>query len=687
MRVSTRRYRPGAVPATVLVLGAGAVALAIVSAVDLAQGAADVGWLDAIGWFTGTASERADAVLGAARLPRVLAGVVSGGALGMAGALLQAVSRNDLAAPETLGVNAGAYFAVVATTAFGVTMPIAGQLGTAFTGGLGAATLVTCIAAGVRLTPTRLILAGVSVTLALSAATDLLLLLHQERTLGLFLWGQGTLLQVSDAGVRAAVPRLAVGLGGALLLARHLDVYVLDDTTARGLGLRVGTVRILSALVAILLSATAVALTGPIGFVGLSAPHLVRLAGVRRHLWVLLGAALWGAVMLLGADAVVRGIRSTALTSELPATVATAIFGAPFFVWLARRAGYGSERADDRPLAAVHRRSPLVVGLAAIGVLLAAFVAALSLGDLFVNPAQLSALLLGEGDPVTQRVVLELRLPRAVTAALAGACLASSGLLLQAVSRNPLAAPSIVGVTGGATLGALTLLLVVPGAALSLVPAAAFLGGAAAFVAVYVLAWRGGVAPGRLLLVGVAMTALTSALSTWIVVGNQVALAQALTWLSGSTYARGWGDVIGLAIGPLVLLPIVFIATRHLDVLMLGDELPVGLGLPLQRTRVLLLGLSVALAAAAVATVGAITFVGLVGPHAARQVAGGQHRRLVPVTAAFGAALVVVADTFGRTVIAPAEIPSGLVTAMIGAPYFIWLLWRSRRVAGGEVTA
>lgn len=682
MTIAPERTRPVRPPLAraVAVPVAGAVVLVAAALWHLGQGAADVGLREVLGALTGDASQRAAAVTVGSRLPRLLAGVIAGAALGLAGTLLQSITRNPLAAPGTLGVNAGAHLAVVLATVTGLQLGPFSELGAAFVGAGLAAALVVGVAAGVRLTPARLILAGVAVTLMLSAVTATLMILFEQRTMGLFFWGQGTLVQTGLDGVRQAWPRLAVAGVAALLLARSLDLLALGDDTASGLGIHVRATQFLTAGVAVLLAAIAVTLTGPIGFVGLVAPHAVRLLGVRRHLPLLIGAAIWGAALLVGADAAARGVRSTALASELPAGVVTALVGAPAFVWLARRAGRTRlEAPADHGTATSSRRWPFpAVFAAALAVLAAAMVVGTVLGDLRIPLAQLGVLATGDAEDLTRRVIIDLRLPRLTVAALAGAALAVSGALLQGVTRNPLAAPSVVGVTGGAAVGALGLLLLVPAAPAGSVPLAAFVGGVLASAVVYALAWRGGGSPTALLLVGIAVAAFTTAVVAALVVGAEVRTAQALTWLAGSTYARTWTDVATLGAWVVVLLPVAWAGGRRLDLLSLGDDVPRTLGVHLQRARLAYVALAVFLAAAAVSVVGTLAFVGLISPHAARLLTGSRHHRLIPLAAVVGAALVVIADTVGRTVIAPAQIPSGLVTALLGTPYFVWLLHRSR---------
>jgi iron complex transport system permease protein len=216
--------------------------------------------------------------------------------------------------------------------------------------------------------------------------------------------------------------------------------------------------------------------------------------------------------------------------------------------------------------------------------------------------------------------------------------------------------------------GTWTLTVVAAGAAL------------ATFALVYGLAWRGGLSSDRLVLIGVGVSAAATALITLVIVATDPwNTTKALTWLSGSTYGRTMGQLVPVTVALLVLTPAVVLAARRLDVLALDDDTPRVLGMRLERSRLVVLGSAALLTSTAVSAVGVVGFVGLVAPHVARALVGGLHSRVLPVAALLGALLVSLADTAGRTVVAPAQVPAGLVTAMVGTPYFVYLLWRSRR--------
>lgn len=672
-----------AVRPLVVLLG-GVLALAGVAVLHVGQGTSGVGLGGVIDTLTGDAAASVRDVVVGSRVPRLLAGLVAGAALAIAGALLQAVTRNPLAAPDTLAVNAGAYLASVVAVVTGAGLGALPSGGIAFVGGLIAAGLVYLLAAGVGMTPTRLLLAGMAVTLCLTSATAVLLLLFEQRTTGMFLWGQGNLVQTGNERSLSMLPIVLVVTGLVIAFARTLDVLGTGDETARALGVPVGWVRISVVLLAVLVSAGAVVICGPVGFVGLAAPHLVRLAGVAKHRLLLPATAIWGATLLVGADVLARVIGgSEAGGSELPAGIVTALAGAPFFLWLARRIRAGAGTGSAHASGAATSRLPYGVVLGStVAVLALAVLCGLKLGEEPVVWRDVFAALTGglvQGDSGSTLIVANLRAPRVVIALITGAALAASGVILQAVVRNPLAEPALLGVTGGAGVGGLVVLFLVPSMVV-LLPVGAFLGAALAFGLAYVLAWHRGVLPERLVLVGVGVSALTAAVVHYLVVGRLIQIAEALTWLSGSIYARGWDDVALLIWVPSVLLPLAWLFGRQLDAISLGDDPPRSLGIRLEPARLGLLTLAVALAAGAVAVVGTIGFVGLVAPHAARSFVAGRHRRLIVVAALLGALLVVVADTAGRTLLAPTEIPAGLMTALIGTPYFGWRLWRTRNL-------
>lgn len=664
------------------------VALVLLAAIHLTQGTSSVNAGDLFRLAIGQGTDNSANVLVASRLPRLLAGVLVGLALGVAGAGLQSLARNPLASPDTLGVNAGAYLAVVVFAAFGISLPTLPSGGVAFLGGLAAAVLVLGLSAGGTAGPTRLILAGSAVAMALAGLTTLLLLLYREQTIGTFAWGSGTLVQTDLVAVQQMAPVVALGIFCAMMLAAKLDILALGDDTAAVLGVRVRRTRVLITLVTVMLSAAAVTVAGPVGFVGLVAPVLVRLVaplvpGLMRHRVLLPLSGLAGILVVLASDVVLRAILGGQAGVEIPTGIMTMLVGAIVLVWLARRfrdSGPSRQQAGGAGGGLRTLRTFWIVTGTLIVLLIGTLVFAMLAGDAFLRTGDIVNWINGRsGRAIT--FVLDQRFPRVLSAVLCGAALAIAGATVQAVCRNPLAEPGILGITGGAGVGAVIVLLAVPAAGIWLLSGVAAASALATFALVYLVSWRGGLSSDRLVLIGVGVSSAATAIITFVIIYTDPwNIALAMTWLSGSTYGRTLPQVIPVAAALLVLTPVIVWARRELDLLSLDDDIPRILGVRLERTRLIALGGAALMTAAAVSAIGVVGFVGLVAPHAARALVGGRHARLLPVAALLGAVLVSVADSLGRTLLAPAQIPAGLLTALIGAPYFVYLLWRTRGV-------
>jgi iron complex transport system permease protein len=255
-----------------------------------------------------------------------------------------------------------------------------------------------------------------------------------------------------------------------------------------------------------------------------------------------------------------------------------------------------------------------------------------------------------------------------------GANLGIAGVLLQGITRNPLGDPHILGFSAGAGVAAVGLLRVAPEVPLALVPAAAFGGALASAALVYALAWRGGISPVRFALAGVAVAALFTALSTALIATSKLFTQAALAFLAGGLYQRGWEHVHQVWPYTLVGGVIALIVADSLNVLALGDDVARGLGMRVERTRALLAALAAVLTGAAVAVAGLVAFVGLVVPHIARLLVGSDQRAVLPLSALLGALLLVLSDSVARVVVAPGEIPVGIVTAIVGAPVLLILI-------------
>ncbi len=331
---------------------------------------------------------------------------------------------------------------------------------------------------------------------------------------------------------------------------------------------------------------------------------------------------------------------------------------------------------------------PYGFSLALLAVLLAASVA---VGSVFIPPTVMGALFQARlgGQPLTaalqpmDTILFTLRLPRAVLALLTGAALAGSGAAYQGLFRNPLADPYLIGVASGAGLGAVAAMSVrwpYTFWGLMVIPLAAFAGALVTVAVVLFLAKvQNSLPASNLILAGVAVSSFATALTSFWMLRSTGEVRRALVWLMGGATQSGWQPVaavlpyIGVGLTALILLG------HSLNVMQFGDEQARQLGLRVERVRALVIAAASMTTAAAVAFAGIIGFVGLIVPHVVRLVWGGDYRRVIPLAVINGASLLLIADMLARTVIAPQEIPVGILTAMAGAPFFLWLLRRSRQ--------
>ncbi|MEK0312785.1 FecCD family ABC transporter permease [Cohnella sp. 56] len=319
------------------------------------------------------------------------------------------------------------------------------------------------------------------------------------------------------------------------------------------------------------------------------------------------------------------------------------------------------------------------------GILIAAaFLVSMNTGYIRLPPADLLRTLLGHGTDKQNLILFDFRLPRIVISVLIGAGLAVSGCVMQGISRNALADPGILGINAGAGLMVMLFVSFYPATAAApvyILPLLAFAGSGLTAALIYALAHKRheALSQTRLLMTGIAVAAGISAASIVLTLKLSPDKYQFLaTWLAGSIWGTSWKFVLALLPWIVLLLPYVFYKARVLNVLNLGEATATGLGAHVGREQLKLLAAAVGLAASCVAVSGGIGFVGLIGPHLARRLVGPRHQALLPVSALAGALLVIVADTIGRWILQPSEVPTGIVVAVVGAPYFLYLLARSR---------
>lgn len=342
---------------------------------------------------------------------------------------------------------------------------------------------------------------------------------------------------------------------------------------------------------------------------------------------------------------------------------------------------YKSFQTSNGKLSFLIEKRALWVTLVLFILCAAAMVISTGIGSQYISPSQVISSLFGQADPTVEIIVEKLRLPRILTAVLVGSSLAVAGAVLQGVIRNPLASPDVTGITDGASLGAVLFIFFTSGTiSIKYMPLAAILGAILVTGLLYVLAWRGGVTPLRLVLVGTGLAAALKSISYMFIIAGPMQLAErSITFMTGSIYGASWdSDVFILLPWVVILLPLTWFQARKVNIQALGDEVAVSAGAHVQKHRLLLIVLSVALAGSAIAIGGAIAFIGLMAPHMARKLVGPSFGSVVPVSALLGALILLIADLVARTAFLPADVPAGVFTAAIGAPFFMYQLYKSR---------
>jgi iron complex transport system permease protein len=315
----------------------------------------------------------------------------------------------------------------------------------------------------------------------------------------------------------------------------------------------------------------------------------------------------------------------------------------------------------------------VVTGLLGLVILVLGFIASVKLGAVDISVGEIIALLRGDKNIANYHIIWNIRLPRIIAGALVGMNLAIAGAILQCIMRNPLADPGIIGVTSGAGLAAVVVMILFPEHN-SLVPIVAFAGAILSSLVVYGISWKGGVNPLRLILAGVAVASFLGAFMTVLMVFHSDKVQGTINWMAGGFQGRSWEHV-------KMILPYTIIGTavalgsfKYLNILMLGDDVAKGLGLRVESVRFCYIALAAFLAASAVSVAGLLGFVGLIIPHVVRLLVGSDHKFLLPFSALLGAAIIIIADTVARTIFNPVEIPVGVIMAFLGAPFFLYLL-------------
>lgn len=593
-------------------------------------------------------------------LPTMLVALTAGGLLGLVSVLLQQLVKNTLASDTTLAVGSGANIALLIVTLFLPSLALGGSFWVAFVGALGSMAIVFLLAAPSRMNPLVLVLGGLVTNILLGAITALLLIYYAEETLNVMVWAAGSLTQ-NNWQVSAVLSIASVVAFISLIpLLKPLEIMSLDDRQAKSLGVPINLIRGLVVGLVALLTALVVSRVGPIGFIGLGAATLVNVFSVRRIGYRLLLGYVFGA-LLLWITSNATTLLQHYLSLNIPADAMTAILGAPLVIWLI--VSQSRQHTDEViPTLVSERRDThlmcwsIALILLLIGVLI--FTAT-------SNGWQLSTL---------GHLIVDFRLPRTLSAAATGIMLATAGVLLQTLTRNPMASPEVLGISSGSAIGVVLAFVFLPSFGYTGIILSGLLG---AFIVLSLILWLARrINPAYLLLVGVAIAALMGGLLSLVKISGDQRLQAVLSWLSGSTYLASpetaW-ILVGLA---FILFLLSFMVIKPLEILSLGSGIARELGVSLRLYQSLVLILVALLSTISTLAVGPLSFVGLMIPHLASTLGAVKLKRQIQLSALLGAGLMVIADWIGRYLIFPYEIPAGTIAAIIGGAYFLYLMRR-----------
>ena len=598
-------------------------------------------------------------------LPRLTVAVVCGFALAVAGCVMQFVLRNPIASPTTLGVAAGAELGMVLGILLlptGLAFP---SFIPAFIGGCLATGLVFLLSSTRGYSPLHMGLSGMVVSLLLGSLNTMLLMLHEQKLTSLFVWGAGVLNQNDWSSTQVLIPLVSLPTFLLLLLQRPLSSLQFGDNVATSLGVNIKQIKLLCLSLSIFITAAVVSEVGIIGFVGIVAPAISRMLGVRSLAKQILSSGLIGGGILLLVDLLIQPFSGVG-GELLPTGAMTALLGAPFLLWLLQRTKLHSELKTRSEYVENFKHvstSKVLITMALILFLVCAV--SITLGK---NQQDWSFDL--------DQSLLDLRLPRVQVALLAGIGLAFAGTIIQRISNNPMASPEVLGISSGAAL-ALVLGTLIGGAiGREQQMLLGTIGAASVTAVVWLMGRKHNFAPTKTLLTGIALSAgLDALLRISMSSGNDNATAL-LTWLSGSTYLVAQCDVMLLAIGVTIVGAFAIALNRWIELIGLGEVTTTSLGMNTTFVRLVLLLVVAALTTLCTIVIGPLSFIGLLAPHMARSLHQYKATPQMLTAALLGAIIMVVADWIGRTLWFPWQFPAGLLASLIGGGYFLFLMRR-----------
>jgi len=601
-----------------------------------------------------------------ATLPRLVIAILVGASLGLVGSLMQQLTQNPLLSPLTFGTSSGAWLALVLAAVFSPDLGVESNTMFALVGALSAMALVLLITGINNLSGLPVILAGMAVNLLLGAFATAVILLNDQYAKNLFIWGAGDLAQNGWDWVQWLTPRMCVGLVILAVAPRVLTLMRIGQQGATARGLSIMPQFLLLLLLGVWLVSSAITAVGVIGFVGLLTPNIARHLGARTARDELFYSLLLGALFLVLTDALAVWLSQFTL-DFIPSGTAAAVIGAPALIWFSRSA----VKAQDQMVFRLPQGISRLNGRVFITILVN-LVLSVALSSVFVM--QDSAWAFAWPDAFSWSI----RWPRILTSLAAGAGLAVAGTILQRLIHNPLASPDILGISAGAIFALVFASMFWGITIFEAGPLVAFVGAMGALVIILFLGKKHDYSPPKLILTGIALTALIEAFVQFALARGNDDVYGILAWLAGSSYRVSAEQAVILAVSVMLLLLLAFSLSRWLTLISAGREMAFSRGLNGSAAFVLLLCLVALLVAFVTANMGPVAFIGLLAPHMAAMLGAKSVKQQLLVSALLGGFLVQFSDWLGQVILYPAQLAAGILVSLIGGSYFIFLLIKGR---------
>ncbi|ENE5200061.1 Fe(3+)-hydroxamate ABC transporter permease FhuB [Vibrio parahaemolyticus] len=613
-----------------------------------------------------SASEFRDVFFMQSQLPRLSITLLVGAMLGLTGSLMQQLTQNNLTSPLTLGTSSGAWLALVIVNIWFVDWVADYSAFAAMAGALVAFGLIISIAGVRNMTGLPLVVSGMVINILLGSIATALIILNAQFAQNIFMWGAGDLSQYSWDWFEWLLPRSTIAIVILIVAPRILTLMKLGQEGAAARGLAVLPAFGALMVMGIWLVSASITAVGIISFIGLLTPNIARAMGARTPRDELISSMLLGAALLLITDSAAIYL-SLLLEETIPSGVAAAAIGAPALIWFTRK----KLTATDQLNLSMSQGKTALSNAAVWGIAVMGIIGILAYSFVTHGISGIEFAIAGEFQ-------WQLRWPRMISAISVGVALSVAGIILQRIVYNPLASPDILGVSSGATFA-----IIITGVMVGSVLAAfnwgvAFLGSLTVLILLLIIGKRSHFNPSNFVLSGIALSALLQALVQFALAQGSGESYKILLWLTGSTYRVTSTSALVLLISVLVLLAIVLALSRWLTLISIGRAFSNARGLNPSSANTILLVIVALLCAFSTATVGPVSFVGLVAPHMAMMLGARKVKEQLFVGSLIGATLMVWADWLGQIAIYPSQIAAGTLVAIIGSTYFLFLMLKSK---------